>query len=82
MTACREISPPLLAAEVVFNYLLVAVPVGLGGVPGAQWSRICLPRQETCVQFVGQKDTLEWEMATHSSILAWKILWTEELGGL
>ena len=31
---------------------------------------------------VGQEDLLEEEMATHSSILACKILWTEELGGL
>ena len=32
--------------------------------------------------FLGQKDSLEKEMATHSSILAWRIPWTEELGGL
>ena len=31
---------------------------------------------------VGQEDSLEEEVATHSSILAWKILWTEEPGGL
>ena len=30
----------------------------------------------------GQEDPLEEEMATHSSILAWKLLWTEEPGGL
>ena len=34
------------------------------------------------VQPLGQEDPLEKEMATHSSILAWKILWTEEPGGL
>ena len=34
--------------------------------------------QETQVQFLGQEDPLEKEMATHSSILAWKITWTEE----
>ena len=34
--------------------------------------------QETQVQFLGQEDPLEKEMATHSSILAWKIPWTEE----
>ena len=38
--------------------------------------------QETQIRFPGQKDTLEREMATHFSILAWKILWTEESGGL
>ena len=31
---------------------------------------------------LGQEDPLEEEMATHSSILAWKISWTEEPGGL
>ena len=34
--------------------------------------------QETQVQFLGQKDPLEKEMATHSSTLAWKIPWMEE----
>ena len=38
--------------------------------------------QETRVRFLGQEDPLEKEMATHSSILAWKIPWTEEPGGL
>ena len=37
--------------------------------------------QETWVQSLGQEDPLEQEMATHSRILAWKIPWTEELGG-
>ena len=38
--------------------------------------------QETQVQFLGQEDPLEKEMAPHSSFLAWKIPWTEEPGGL
>ena len=38
--------------------------------------------QETQVPSLGQEDALEKEMATHSSILAWKIPWTEEPGGL
>ena len=37
---------------------------------------------ETLVRSLGGKDLLEKEMATHSSILAWKIPWTEEPGGL
>ena len=37
---------------------------------------------ETRVQSLGQEDPLEKEMATHSSILAWTILWREEPGGL
>ena len=38
--------------------------------------------QETLVQSLGWEDPLEKEMATHSSILAWKISWIEEPGGL
>ena len=38
--------------------------------------------QETQVQSLGQEDPLEKGMATHFSILAWRILWTEEPGGL
>ena len=38
--------------------------------------------QETWVRSLGQEDNLEKEMATHSSILDWKIPWTEEPGGL
>ena len=38
--------------------------------------------QETQVQSLGQEDLLEEEMATYSSILAWKISWTEDIGGL
>ena len=38
--------------------------------------------QETWVQFLGWEDPLEKEMATHSSILAWRIPWTEEPGRL
>ena len=43
----------------------------------------CLPTmQETWVQSLGREDLLEKEMATHSSILAWRIPWTEESGKL
>ena len=44
--------------------------------------RICLPMQETRVQALSCEDSLEKEMAIHSSILAWEIPWTEEPGGL
>ena len=37
---------------------------------------------ETWVRSLGREDPLEKEMATHSSIFAWRIPWTEELGGL
>ena len=38
--------------------------------------------QETQVRSLGQENPLEKEMATHSSILAWRIPWTEQPGGL
>ena len=38
--------------------------------------------QESQVQYLDLEDPLEEEMVTHSSILAWKISWTEEPGGL
>ena len=37
--------------------------------------------RDSWVQSLGQEDTLEWEMATHFCILAWKITWIEELAG-
>ena len=43
----------------------------------AQWKRISLPMQETQVWSLGQEDPPEEDMATHSSILAWKIQWTK-----
>ena len=39
-------------------------------------------KQETQVRFLGQEDPPEKEMATHSSILAWRIPWADEPGGL
>ena len=41
-----------------------------------------LAMQETWVGSLGQEDTLEKRMATHSNILAWIIPWTEDPGGL
>ena len=49
----------------------------------AQRERICLPMQDTQemhVQSLGQEDPLEYEMATHSSILAWEVPWMEDGG--
>ena len=40
------------------------------------------PMQETQVRSLGQEDPLEKGLASHSSILAWRIPWTEEPGGL
>ena len=44
--------------------------------------RICSAMQETQVRALGWKDPLEKGMATHSSILAWRVPWTEEAGRL
>ena len=59
----------------VNTVILGRLPVGSVGkeLPG---------KQETQVQSLGQEDLLEKGMATHSSILAWEIPWTEEPGGL
>ena len=48
----------------------------------AQWVKNPPAMQETQVRSLRQEDPLEEEMATHCSILAWKIPWTEEPGGL
>ena len=47
----------------------------------AQWYGICLPMQETWVGSLGWEDPLQEEMATHYSILAWEIPWTDKPGG-
>ena len=47
-----------------------------------QWERLHLPIQETWAQSLVWENPLEEEMATHSSILAWEIPWTEQPGGL
>ena len=60
----------------------VLLKKGLLGFPGGSVVKNLPAKQETQVQSLGQKDPLEKEMATHSSILAWEIPWTEDPGGL
>jgi len=48
----------------------------------AQWVKNLPAVQEMWVWSLGWEDPLEKEMATHSSIFAWRILWTEEPGSL
>ena len=55
---------------------------GLSGLPRWLGGKDLPAMQETWVQFLGQEDSLEKEMATHSSILVWEIPWTEEPGRL
>ena len=63
-----------------YDWSLYLCTSTLFGLP--QWWRICLLMEETPIQSLGWEDPLEEEMATYSSILAWEIPWTEELGGL
>ena len=58
------------------------VTQGGGASLVAQTVRNLPVMQETWVQFLGHSDSLEKEMVTHSSILAWRIPWREEPGGL
>ena len=60
--------------------LLKYIPYGAS--PVAQWERTCLSMKEMWIQPLGLEDPLEKEMATRSSILAWKIPRTEEPGRL
>ena len=54
----------------------------LGSFPGGSVVKNPPAMQETWVWSLGWEDPLEKEMATHSNILAWKLQWTEEPGGL
>ena len=58
----------------MFKYVL--------GFPGGSDVKRLPTMQETWVQYLGREDSLEKEMATHSTILAWKIPWTEDSGRL
>ena len=57
----------------------------MGSIPGSLVTQMVKnppAMQETWVQSLGREDPLEKGMATHSSILAWRILWTQDPGGL
>ena len=60
-----------------FNVLLILHPWGFPGGSDSKESVI----QETQVLSLGREDPLEKRMAIHSSILAWRIAWTEKPGG-
>ena len=76
----RISDPPGRGGKPVFYYLLS--DRNTQGFPGAHVVKNLPAMQETRVRFLGGEDALEKEMATHSSILAWRIPWTEEPGGL
>ena len=64
-----------------FEFYLIVTNL-VGASLGAQSVKNTPATQETWVQFLGWEDPLEEGMATHSSILAWRIPWAEESGGL
>ena len=67
----------------LFIYLFIYLAVlGLGASLVAQRVKRLPATRETGVRSLCREDPLEKEMATHSSILAWKIPWMEEPGGL
>ena len=58
------------------------IALWLYGFPGGSVVKNPSAKWETRVQYLGQEDPLEKEMATHSSILVWEIPWTEDPGWL
>ena len=65
-----------------FKIYYKAALIKTAGFPGGEVVKNPAAKEETWVQSPGLWDPLEEEMATHSSIRAWKIPWTEEPGGL
>ena len=74
---------------VIWDFLCVITKTGQFKTPSLMWASLVAQRVkhlpamwETWVPSLGQEDPLEKEMVTHSSILAWRIPWTEEPGRL
>ena len=64
------------------GFIYIDLPIYLGFPGGSDSKRICLPMQKMPKPWVlslGREDPLEKGMATNSSILAWRIPWTEDL---
>ena len=66
----------------IFSYICILYIICMWASLVAQTAKNLPGMRETRVCSLGQEDPLEKEMATHSSILAWKIPWTEKLGEL
>ena len=65
----REVLKKIRAIQITI--WLSQITMAIQGLPDSS-----VGMQETLVQFLGQEDPLEKRQATHSSILAWRILWT------
>ena len=76
-----EIEPVSLTSPTLAGGFLTPAPLGSPSL-GSQAVKNLPAMRETWVPSLGQEDALEKGMATHSSILAWRIPWTEEPGGL
>ena len=78
---CTQPKYLLRSTNLSTNGCLCIAKIALWIFPVAQTVKNLPARKETWVWSLGQKDPLEKGMATHSSILAWRIPWTEEPGG-
>ena len=75
----------IIIVIIIIPYICIALVVLLSGFPGGLSGKGSAGNAGTTgawVQSLSQEDPLEEGMATHSSILAWRILWTVEPGGL
>ena len=81
MDTCIRMAESLCCPLETIATLLIVYSPKPRDFPGSSDDKV-LAIQETQVQSLGWEDILEKEMATHSSILAWKIAWTEEPGRL
>ena len=77
----RHCQKDLLYFDFFLNFILYWTLVYFGASLVAQLGKKLPAVQETQVRYLGQEDPLEKEMATDSSILAWRISWTGEPGG-
>ena len=75
--------------QVCFVFFIIVFPepsASLSGFPGSSVIKrillLMLETQEMPVQSLTREDALEEGMATHSSVLAWRVSWTDEPGGL
>ena len=85
-------SPWLLSNELIniyfkllkfnFDSIILIVVIYTVGFPRGSAVKVPPAMQETWIQSLGREDSLEKEMAIHSSIIDWRIPWTEETGGL
>ena len=83
MDTCICMSESLhCSPEIITTLLIGYAPVQNRVSPAAQIVKNLPAMQETLVKTLGKEDPLEKGMANHSSILAWKIPWTEETNGV